>query len=72
MMANFLQSPDKYNAPFIERAREAARNFGEGFVVFVGSMAVLGTNKVETAQEEARRWAVANGRDSVKIKRIRV
>lgn len=48
------------------------QDFGEGFVVFVGSMAVLGTNNKESAQNEARRWAAVNGRDSVKIKRIKV
>lgn len=71
-MSNFLQDPEKHNKPFIDRAQEAARQFGEGFVVFVGSMAVLGTARKDSAQDEARRWAAANGRDAVKIKRIKV
>lgn len=71
-MASFLQNPDKYNAPFIERAKEAAREFGAGFVVFVSGMAVLGTARQESAQEEARRWAVNSGRENVRIKRYRV
>lgn len=69
---SFIANPEKHNKPFIERARLAARNFGEGFVVFVGSMAVLGTHNKESAQDEARRWAAANGRESVKIKRVKV
>lgn len=71
-MSNFLINPEKHNKPFIDRAQQAAREFGEGFVVFVGSMAVLGTARKESAQDEARRWAAANSRESVKIKRIKV
>lgn len=72
-MIFFTQDPVKYNAQFIDRAREAAREFGEGFVVFVGSMAVLGTNSKESAQAEARQWAAGSGRSNVvKIRRIRV
>lgn len=71
-MSNFVQYPEKHNKPLIDRAQQAAREFGEGFVVFVGSMAVLGTARKESAQEEARRWASANSRDAVKIKRIKV
>lgn len=69
---SFVQNPEKHNRPFILRATEAARSFGEGFVVFVGNMAVMGTARMESAQEEARRWASSNGRDMVKIKRVRV
>lgn len=36
-MSNFLQDPEKHNKAFIDQAREAARQFGEGFVIFVGS-----------------------------------
>ena len=66
-MVSFLQDPDKYNKPFLDGARRAAKEFGEGFVVFVGSMAVLGTARKESAQDEARRWAVKNGRENVTI-----
>lgn len=69
---SFLVNPEKHNNRFIDHAREAARQFGEGFVVFVGSMAVFGTNRMESAQDEARRWAESNGREMVKIKRIKV
>lgn len=68
---SFLVNPEKHNRPFTERAREAAKTFGEGFVVFVGSMAVLGTARQESAQDEARKWAAANGRQNVRIKRIK-
>lgn len=70
-MSNFSQNPEKHNKPFIDQARDAARQFGEGFVVFVGSMAVLGTARKESAQDEARRWSV-NNTGNVKIRRFRV
>ena len=70
-MTNFLRDPEKHNESFVNVARDAARSFGEGFVVFVGSMAVLGTARKESAQEEARRWSI-NNPGNVKIKRIKV
>lgn len=69
---SYVKNPDKHNAAFIARAMEAARTFGEGFVVYVAGMAVLGTHNKESAQEEARRWAINNGREVVRVKRVRV
>lgn len=70
-MKNFLTDPEGHNKGFLDAARERAQQFGEGFVVFVGSMAVLATHKREGAQDEARRWS-ANNPGIVKIKRIKV
>ncbi len=62
----------KHNRTFIDHAREAARSFGEGFVVFVSSVAVLGTHDKSSAQAEARAWSEKNGRENVRIRRIKV
>lgn len=69
---SFIQNPDKHNKRYLDYARDAARQFGEGFVVWCGSMAVLSTARKESAQDEARRWAAANGRQSVRIQRVKV
>lgn len=70
-MSIFLIDPDGHNKRFIDAARNAAKEGGEGVVVFVGSMAVLSTHKVDSAKDEARRWSV-NNPGGVKIKRIKV
>ncbi|MDD3482995.1 hypothetical protein [Azovibrio restrictus] len=62
----------KHNRTFVDHARKAARIFGEGFVVFVSNVAVLGTHDKSSAQSEARAWSEKNGRENVRIRRIKV
>ncbi|MCE1171451.1 MAG: hypothetical protein LWW84_09010, partial [Azovibrio sp.] len=68
-MTNPVLDLDKHNRTFIDHAREAARWFGEGFVVFVSNVAVMGTHDKSSAQSEARAWSEKNGRENVRIRR---
>jgi len=63
---------EKHNKTFLDHAKEAARIFGEGFVVFVSNVAVLGTHDKSSAQSEARAWAEKNGRENVRIRSIKI
>lgn len=71
-MTNPVLDLDKHNRTFIDHARDAARWFGEGFVVFVSNVAVMGTHDKSSAQAEARAWSEKNGRENVRIRRIKV
>lgn len=67
-----MKAPTAESFQILAAARNAAKEFGESFVVFVGGLASYANFDKGAAQHQARELSKKHGRDNVSVKRIRV